>query len=109
MEFELVEWTAPGEDKRPQLSDMSEWERQYTIREAYAEKDFRECEEHKWELSIEFGHISIQCLSCLGFYSEINPDYVDDLCFSAPIYRLEYTQDKDSYSGEVNDFWLEAE
>lgn len=109
LEWELIGPVDLDEDKRPDFKDLQEYEQRYILRDAYEEKAFRECEEHRWELNIEFGHISVQCFNCRGFYSEINPDYVEDLCFSAPIYSLQYKEDRDSYSGEVNDYWLEAE
>lgn len=109
MVFELVEWKDANEDKRPDWNVLTDRERDYELRKAYEEKAFRECDKHNWELAIEYGHISIRCLSCLGFYSEINPEYEDDLCYRAPLSSLDYKSDYDHYNGETNDYWLEAE
>lgn len=107
--FEFVGWLDPDEDNRPAWNDMEEWQRRHTLLDAYQEKAFLECGEHRWELSIEYGDISIRCLKCLVFYSEVNPDYEENLCYRAVLTSLAYKSDYDSYSGETNDYWLEAE
>lgn len=95
----------------PQItfSNMSKSDQFWTLRDAYDEKAFRECLDHVWELRIEYGSVDICCTRCRSFYSEVNPDYIDDLCFSATLYSLEYKSKALSNDrGTDYDVWLEA-
>jgi len=89
--------------------DMNEGTKLFLLREAYLDKSFRECPEHIWQLEIEFGQISISCINCRGFYSELNPEYQEDLCFTTRLSSLEYKSES-TYGdyGTEFDSWLEA-
>ena len=55
---------------------MNDIDRMSVLHEAYAEKDFRECDGHGWSLFIDCGSASIQCANCGGSFEYIaGPDY----------------------------------
>lgn len=105
MEFFTVD---VEETIHPAFKDMDESSQYWMLRDAYDEKTFRECPGHTWELSIEYGNLDISCIRCTSSYSEVSPEYKDDLVFRTTLYSLGWKMEKNAFTGEVNDQYLEA-
>ncbi|QGH79456.1 hypothetical protein SEA_LIMPID_145 [Streptomyces phage Limpid] len=80
-EFFEAQWEEPAWDA------LSKTEQLLLVHEAYAEKQFRECDGHAWTLVVDCGQASIQCVNCEGSFEYVaGPDYQDMINCEVDIY-----------------------
>jgi len=97
------------EKEDSQWSDFPYWKARAIEEEAYAEKAFRECPEHRWALNLDFGSVSVTCERCDADYSLLcgDPDYTMNLNGTVSISINTYVDR--NYEGSVTDRWLEVQ
>lgn len=89
------------------FNDLDSFYQVVILQEAYAEKEFRECPEHRWSLHIDFGSVSITCDVCDGDFSYTGAhDYIEDLNGSVSLAYVKWEQERNR-EGLVTDSWLE--